>query len=163
MHNPTETPKITDFGLSTSPGHEARVVITPRISDASRLIRSVSKDQRKCIFSNEGNLTYFRTYSRKNCEMECESRKIEESCGCVLYYMPRTRDDSNICGRRDMKCVRRIMLLVELNTNISYQCTCLPGCFEINYYTDVYTATLGSTGFAVRERVLDNIEPDVIR
>lgn len=146
-----------------SPGLEGRVVITPRISDASRLIRSVGRSQRQCLFANEGNLSYFRTYSRKNCEMECQSRKVEESCGCVLYYMPRTQVDSNICGRRDMNCVKEIMLLVELNDNVTYQCSCLPGCFEINYYTDLYTARLGSTGFTMRERLLDSMNPEMIR
>ena len=60
LHNPTEIPKIGNYGFSLSVGRESRIVITPRISDASRLIKTVQKNQRQCIFANEANLTYFR-------------------------------------------------------------------------------------------------------
>ena len=108
LHPPSETPKISEFGFFVSPGEETRVVITPRLSDASDLIRRVPKKQRQCIFANEGNLSYFRTYSKKNCEMECESRLTESVCGCVLYYMPRTTDDTTICSRKDAECYEKI-------------------------------------------------------
>lgn len=60
LHNPTETPRISDYGLLISPGRQTRVVITPKITTASRLIRKIAIEQRQCIFSNEANLTYFR-------------------------------------------------------------------------------------------------------
>lgn len=60
LHNPTETPKIADYGVTIAPGHENRIVVTPRISDASSMIMKVPIKQRRCVFSNEGNLTYFR-------------------------------------------------------------------------------------------------------
>lgn len=60
LHPPTETPKIADFGFTVSPGNEVRVVVTPRIANASPLIRKVPYMQRQCFFANEGNLTYYR-------------------------------------------------------------------------------------------------------
>lgn len=60
LHNPTETPKIADFGFSVAPGRESRVVVTPKISDASELIRKVARNLRQCVFANEGNLSYFK-------------------------------------------------------------------------------------------------------
>lgn len=60
MHNPTETPRIADFGSFVAPGFETRMVLTPRISTASRLIRNIDRKQRQCIFANEANLTFFR-------------------------------------------------------------------------------------------------------
>lgn len=89
--------------------------------------------------------------------MECQSRKIEESCGCVLYYMPRISEDSNICSRKDMACVNNVMLLVELNQNQSFQCSCMPGCFEINYNLNAYTSIIGSGGFFVRDKIVNEM------
>lgn len=154
LHNPTETPKIADYGFSITAGHETRVVITPRISDASPLITRVPIKQRKCVFSDEGNLTYFSTYSRKNCEMECESRYLIEQCGCVLYYMPRFDESTNICNRDDWQCYETIKLAVESASNDSFQCNCLPGCFEMNYGAEVSTARLGTEGFEIRENAM---------
>lgn len=60
LHNPTETPRITDFGMLISPGRETRIVITPKLTTASRLIRDVPIEQRQCMFPGETSLKYFR-------------------------------------------------------------------------------------------------------
>lgn len=60
LHNPTETPKIGNYGISLTIGTETRVVVTPRIADASDAVKSIGKSYRKCMFSHESNLTYFR-------------------------------------------------------------------------------------------------------
>lgn len=60
MHNPTETPRIADYGLFVAPGFETRMVITPRIATASHHLRSIDRKKRNCIFANEANLTFFR-------------------------------------------------------------------------------------------------------
>lgn len=62
LHNPTETPQIENFGFSIAPGFESRVIITPKISDASDKVRPIPQSQRKCVFSSEGNLSYFRYF-----------------------------------------------------------------------------------------------------
>lgn len=60
LHNPVETPKITDYGLSLSTGYETRIAVTPILSSASNLIQKVPQKTRQCVFENESNLTYFR-------------------------------------------------------------------------------------------------------
>lgn len=179
LHNPTETPKISDYGFSIALGQETRVVITPRLSDASPLIRSVHSQQRQCIFANEANLTYFRcsiliqqysstelrlndyiitfrTYSRKNCEMECESRIIEENCGCVQFYMPRLNENTKICNQKDYECYNRINTATDMSDDIA--CKCSPGCFEINYKASVYISELGNGSFLMRDKELTQSE-----
>lgn len=157
LHNPTETPKIADYGFALGPGHEARVVVTPRIAEASAIIAGVPIAQRKCVFSHEGNLSYFSTYSRKNCEMECESQYLIEHCGCVLYYMPRLDDSTNVCNRDDWQCSETIKLAVELASNDSFRCNCLPGCFELNYAADVSTARLGVEGYDIKQQFVQKL------
>lgn len=164
LHNPTETPKIVDFGFSVAPGHESRVVIVPRLNDASELIRPVSKHVRQCLFANEGNLTYFQTYSGKNCEMECESRLTEEFCGCVQYYMPRTKNDTTICSRRDTVCYEKIKREVDLAVNTTFSCSCLPSCFEFGFSRELSSTRLVSDGaFLVRNEIIQDLPPAFVQ
>lgn len=154
MHPPTETPKIADFGQTIGAGRENHIIITPHMSDASKQIRAVPIKQRQCVFGDEMRLDYFRTYSRKNCEMECESRLLMRICGCVLFFMPRMDDSVKICNRDDVDCSQEVKLTIEQVNNHTYTCDCLPGCFEINYKADVSTARLGS-GFRMRQSLLN--------
>lgn len=163
LHTPTETPKIADFGFTVSPGDETRVVITPNIADASNLIRKVPYKQRQCVFANEGNLTFFRTYSRKNCEMECESRILERECGCVLYYMPRINEETAICNRDNFNCYDYIKIAVELANNDTYQCSCLPACYEISYESSMSSTKIITGDFAIRQDVLKLRDPKYVR
>lgn len=86
--------------------------------------------------------------------MECESRILIEVCGCVLYYMPRVDENTTICNRDDWTCYERIQLAIETATNDTFQCNCLPGCFEISYYADVSSARLGTEGFLLKQRLI---------
>lgn len=65
LHSPNETPRISEFGMFVAPGRENRILVSPRINSASRLIRNINIEQRQCVFANEANLTYFRTYTRR--------------------------------------------------------------------------------------------------
>lgn len=60
LHNPTETPRVSYFGLFVAPGHETSIIITPRVATSSKLIRKHPQIKRQCIFANEANLTYYR-------------------------------------------------------------------------------------------------------
>lgn len=94
--------------------------------------------------------------------MECESKILMQHCGCVLYYMPRLNEDTTICNRENSVCYEEIKLAVELGTNSSFRCECLPGCFEISYTADMSTARLGTSGFEGREHVLSNLNKDYV-
>lgn len=45
LHSPIEIPRIAHFGFSLSTGLETKVVITPKISEATELIRRVPIQQ----------------------------------------------------------------------------------------------------------------------
>lgn len=95
-----------------------------------------------------------RTYSRKNCEQECESRIILEQCGCIMYFMPRIKSDVNICGPKDWKCYEINKNFIDLSLNSSFMCSCMPGCFGINYDTEISMARMLENGEGIREKLL---------
>lgn len=95
--------------------------------------------------------------------MECQSQIIERECGCVMYYLPRINADTKICNRIDALCYDNVRLAIELKSNESFQCRCLPGCYEVSYYGDLLSCELGTDGFSVRESYLHNLTPEHIR
>lgn len=150
LHSPIETPKMANFAFSVATGHETKIVITPKISEASNLIRKIDIKKRQCIFENEANLSYYKIYSKKNCEMECSSKIMEEKCLCTLYYMPRNFNDNNtkICNRRQVNCYEEVLFNISYSLNDIMTCNdCLPACFEVNYGREISSAKLGTGEF----------------
>ena len=72
VHSPFELP-ITSSPVIFEYGRSLTVSITPEIIQTDNDLRSTSPEKRKCYFEDERNLTYFKTYTQKNCEMECFS------------------------------------------------------------------------------------------
>ncbi|XP_055842660.1 pickpocket protein 28-like [Episyrphus balteatus] len=140
VHNPAEQPKISSFGFLITAGRESRISIDPQYQTAVPQIRGISTKIRQCLFSDEGNLIFYRTYSRKNCQLECEAQIIFEHCGCILYYLPKIDPDTKICGPKDNRCTKLIQSEIQSSSG-NYSCdSCLPACFELSYNPTV-TAT----------------------
>ncbi|CAO1385548.1 unnamed protein product [Diamesa serratosioi] len=163
LHSPVETPKMANYGFSVSTGLETKVVITPKISEASELIRKVPQKQRQCIFENEANLSYYNIYSRKNCEMECVSLLIEADCDCVLYYMPRQFNGSKICNRQKATCYEKVLFSIGSTFSQDKTCSCLPACYEINYGRELSSAKLGTGAFQTAENIFAFRDENYVR
>lgn len=150
LHSPAETPKMSNFAFSVATGQETKIVITPRISEASAMIRKIPMQQRQCIFEGESNLSFYKIYSKKNCEMECSSKTMKEKCGCTLYYMPRdfNNNDTKICNRRQAPCYEQVLFDISYSLNEMVTCNyCLPACFEVNYGRELSSSKLGGGEF----------------
>ncbi|XP_033190867.1 pickpocket protein 28 [Bombus vancouverensis nearcticus] len=155
LHNPVETPKIAEFAFTVTPGEETRVIIAPRILSASKSIISVPLKKRKCFFTSERKLRYYRTYTQKNCILECEANFTQKICHCVQYYMPKS-SNTLICEKKDDTCAmkaRRAMEVklydddigIALNVSETPSCNCYPGCFEIGYNVEISQSKLVSS------------------
>ncbi|KAK5646219.1 hypothetical protein RI129_004683 [Pyrocoelia pectoralis] len=88
-HNPLETPKMADFAILIAPGLEARVIVQPKIYDASYTIKNIDIKKRMCYFTKERSLQFYRTYTELNCKLECQTNLTLSLCGCVPFYLPR--------------------------------------------------------------------------
>ncbi|XP_055390287.1 pickpocket protein 28-like [Condylostylus longicornis] len=127
LHSPIEHPKIRNFGSLFSSGTESRVNIKPIIQVASQSLRNYNPNIRKCLFPNEGNLTYFRQYTRKNCQLECEANILYNKCGCILFYLPMIVSNAKICGPYEFNCTIQTLNNVESYKYSNITCeTCEP-------------------------------------
>lgn len=163
LHSPIETPKIADYGMSITPGFESRVVVTPNLIETSDALRRIPQNIRQCIFESEHQLRYYRTYSRKNCEKECESRIVSEYCNCIMYYMPRIAPDLNICGPIDWECFEDVKENIDLGMNHSFTCSCMPACYGITYDTELTMSKLLDNSYSIREPILRRMTPEYRR
>jgi acid-sensing ion channel, other len=164
LHSPIETPKLANFGFFIEPGRETKIVITPKISEATDLIRKVPMQQRQCVFAVENNLSYYNVYSKKNCESECISNLTERECGCTLYFMPRKNDnESKICNRAQAKCYEDVIYKIQNTMNSNLSCNCLPACFEINYGREISSCPLGTGSFKTVESLPSRYNSSYIR
>ncbi|XP_058796121.1 pickpocket protein 28-like [Phymastichus coffea] len=165
LHSPVESPQISDYGFTLSPGKETRVIITPHITDADSAITKIAPKIRQCYFLHEKKLRYYRTYTQRNCQRECETNFTLQLCGCVQYYMP-AEASTKLCGKAEDQCTTFAKKVMndkldddEENHNIyNYtvlSCKCYPGCFEINYSTEISQSMLVAT-FEVEDEFFKN-------
>ncbi|XP_030378904.1 pickpocket protein 28 [Scaptodrosophila lebanonensis] len=142
VHSPAELPKVSNYGFLVTAGREARIPIEPVYEDALSSIRSIKKNVRRCLFSDEGDLAYYRTYSRKNCELECEAKLLLRECNCVLYYLPRIDPMARVCGPNDNVCTVTVQTQIESSQgNLSCD-SCWPGCFELTYRATISSSLI---------------------
>lgn len=118
------------------------VTITPKITRSDEDLKKIDYDKRKCYFDDERNLKYFKTYSQKNCELECLSNFTYMMCDCVSWFM--IRDSSmKICAERR---IDRTIVSCSLKSeqyafdseifqfNVKKICRCYPSCNEHSYH-----------------------------
>lgn len=133
VHSSNEIPssfKTTDFKFPFD-GEDLDVLITPVIVEADENLRTLSSERRQCYFQNERKLKYFKTYTKRNCDLECLSNLTYSSAGCVLFNV--IRDETmDICDHT----TRRFTILKEKNSK-NQSCNCLPLCNSITYATEI--------------------------
>ncbi|XP_044730080.1 pickpocket protein 28-like [Chrysoperla carnea] len=132
LHSPVENPRVSAFGFLASPSRVTRVLIKPQISESSPNIRSIDIAKRQCYFANERNLTFYRTYTQKNCHLECIAKTTLRICNCVPYHLPKNKS-TRICNRNKEECTTQVKLSVTEISKNDHECKCLPACFEITY------------------------------
>lgn len=73
VHSPFELVSKSDRITTLSYSGDIKVLITLEIFQSDEDLRSIPADHRNCYFEDERNLTYFKVYTKKNCEAECLS------------------------------------------------------------------------------------------
>ncbi|XP_031636494.1 pickpocket protein 28-like [Contarinia nasturtii] len=107
----------------------------PEMIEVTKKLRHYQPNQRKCFYSDERRLRFFKMYTEINCEEECLANFTKTMCGCVKFSMPRDVN-TKICGGAKMKCLsdaRKIFWATNSGKTVRDQCNCLPGCTIIKY------------------------------
>ncbi|KAF2904609.1 hypothetical protein ILUMI_01564, partial [Ignelater luminosus] len=122
IHHPAEFPNM-DASFSVPLDQIVSVAIKPKLITVSEELKNYRPKYRKCYFSNERHLTYFRSYSQHNCLSECFTNYTIQKCGCVAFYMPKSKLFP-ICGPASIECVE-----TSRSKGFSFACHCINSCF----------------------------------
>lgn len=101
-------------------------------------IRTIDVHRRKCFFEDERPLRFFKSYTYKNCQLECWFNISIEDNKCAPYFLVRD-STTRICETEDYTVVWRNeekMRLSEKN-EVEKICNCYPDCNEIEYKLEV--------------------------
>lgn len=97
---------------------------------ASESMRIIHPDIRKCFFEDEGNLKYFKTYSKTHCELECFKNELEvqKYINCSAIDLPRDEKSSkDFCMQENLNQFLNVWL------NLRKRCKCYENCNYLQY------------------------------
>ena len=91
---PAQFPEMRDKSISLQPGREHFVDLSATVV-STKGIRKILPEARGCLFTDEGNLEFYKRYTFSNCRLECQIREAEEKHGCIPWHLPRVSRPSN--------------------------------------------------------------------
>lgn len=87
VHSPDEYPLNVGSQYNEIKAVSGSVSIDPEMFLLDDDLKALPIEKRSCYLPGERNLTFFRIYTKGNCEHECMSLAIEEQCGCLPFYI----------------------------------------------------------------------------
>jgi amiloride-sensitive sodium channel len=122
LHTPMTIPRPSKSYFRIPLDQNVIGAIEPVMITTSETIKSYSPQRRKCYFSKERKLRYFRDYTPTNCKIECITNYTLELCECVNFFMPSENCDifnefphhyivlgengTQICGTAKISCLK---------------------------------------------------------
>lgn len=88
IHSPFDFPWNVDHLYKVSSNVKIDFKINPKVTLTDDNLRVTDPIKRKCHFSNEVELDYFKYYSQFNCELECYAKESQSGCFCTEYWIP---------------------------------------------------------------------------
>ena len=87
---PAQFPMMRDKSIRLEPGREHFVDLSATVV-ATHGIKDILPEARGCVFTDEGGLEFYKSYTFSNCRLECAIRKAEEKHKCIPWYLPKVR------------------------------------------------------------------------
>lgn len=131
VHPPNELPMLlSPYSVFEFSGRRhIEVLITPTVIRSDESLKNLEPSERLCYFEGERMLRFFKTYTKRNCEIERWADFIEsdEYYSCVHFGIVRG-PDSMVCGRGRYDSNKRVLPPDEQR---SYDC--FPPCNSVSY------------------------------
>lgn len=87
IHNTDEFPFRSGQHVQHKTNEMLHIDYTPSLTVVDKKLTSWPPEQRNCFMEHEKKLKYFKIYTKVNCEHECLSDAILQTCGCVPFYI----------------------------------------------------------------------------
>lgn len=130
IHLPSEIPTEYHKFLPIRYGSKSSIIVTTKSYRSDESLRAYSPNVRKCYFLGEKKLTFFNTYSKAQCQLECVAYDVLKTCMCVPFWYPR-KQTTPVCELSKLKCAQAISVRYRILGKPS--CKCYPLCNIIRY------------------------------
>lgn len=136
LHSPNEIASFSHNEYFIPFNQERQLTIGAKFSHFSKDLQIYSPEKRECYFENERKLTFFKSYSKNHCLLECLTSFTLKKCGCVKFSMPRL-DITPICNLTKISCYNEALHqwpYADLqNAKTLMPCDCFQPCNDIAY------------------------------
>ncbi|KAG5681851.1 hypothetical protein PVAND_011259 [Polypedilum vanderplanki] len=143
VHHPTLSPTFIDRDefIDINFGETMNIELNVVIIRTDKNLKKLKSVERGCYFDNEFQLKFFKTYTQKNCEIECFTNITIKECGCVSHLMPYNAIKNIIICQNEYQtfyesCLYQTTskLLISIHFSTEQNCSCLPLCNSVSYY-----------------------------
>lgn len=111
LHTPHRFPTVNSHYFRIPLKKSVSAAIIPSVFTTTEEVMAYSAKKRKCYLQSDNHhLKYFSNYSQLNCRMECLMNMTLDTCGCVMYFMPR-KMAMPMCGTGKLDCVHNVSAL----------------------------------------------------
>lgn len=144
VHSPYEHPtSLNDYEfVEIGYGVSMEILITPEVIFAEEYLKEYPIDKRYCMFDEDRRLNFLKTYTQKNCEMDCLTSFLMKRCGCSPYEVI-SNETARICSTHNRQCYKKHIGITRMFKNGFMKfCNCWPACNSVKYKIDVLTKEL---------------------
>ncbi|XP_032599199.1 pickpocket protein 28 [Drosophila grimshawi] len=166
MYNSIDQARLKESGLPIMLGHETNYRIVPNSYEAVANIRGIDRQRRQCIFSDEQELLFYKYYTRRNCEAECDADHFVKLCNCIPFHLPLIYRNATVCHVSHFDCVERAETEIVDGESTVCKELCLPSCHDIQYFPNPFsipTIPFNQRGVKVQNEYFKNYSTDYIR
>ncbi|CAG9863464.1 unnamed protein product [Phyllotreta striolata] len=152
LHLPSRIPRPSQDYFRVPLDQTVMAAINPEMTATDSAVEKYSPSKRECYFPNEKKLRFFKLYTAKNCQLECQTNYTLRFCDCVNFFMPR-ENGTKMCGISKLGCMQKAYFSFRLGDNLRNKlgdrfqtnerakkllkrykgCDCLPTCTDLTY------------------------------
>lgn len=149
LHSPNNFPSTADQTSYLRFQADNDVIVMLDMFMIDDELKSWPPEKRNCYLPGEKELSFFKIYTKTNCEQECLSEATSKKCGCVPFYLISERKsvclfktqllcilggfEMRICVIKDIQCYKTVQEEFYAADDVIKTCSCLGECNYVKY------------------------------
>ena len=87
---PSQFPTMRDTSIQLEGGKEHFVDLSATVVSTNG-IKEILPEARGCLFTDESDLEFYKSYTFSNCRLECQIKEAEQKYKCIPWHLPKVR------------------------------------------------------------------------